>query len=208
MSPGQQFQSMNHRSSKVVVRACVLGAGTSSRFGATKLIQPYQGKPLVQNALLAAKGACRGRVTLVAGHDQEAVIEASNGFFDELVINRDYEDGIGTSIAAAAKACARDADAILIILGDQPLVTESHLRNLIDTWSGNENEIISSSFDGITCPPILFPKKAIPALCELQGDNGAKSLLAGNDFVVSTIDFPPAGFDIDRPEDLQRVPGD
>jgi len=199
---------MKHDSTKPVVWACVLAAGTSSRFGATKLIQPYQGKPLVQHALLSARGACPGRVALVVGHDQKSVIEASNGFFDELVINKDHEDGIGTSIAAAARACAKDADAILIILGDQPLVTETHLRNLIDTWSGNENEINSSSFDGITCPPILFPKKAIPALSELRGDSGAKSLLARNDFVVSAIDFPPAGFDIDRPEDLQRAPGD
>jgi len=208
MSPGQQFQSMNHHSYKPVVCACVLAAGTSSRFGATKLIQPYQGKPLVQNVLLAAKGACKGRVTLVVGHDQEAVIEASDAYFDELVINRDYEDGIGTSIAAAAKACNEDTDAILIILGDQPLVTETHIRNVIDTWSGDENEIISTSFEGITCPPILFPKKALLALSRLQGDNGAKSLLANNDFVVSTIDFPPAGFDIDRPADLHRPPLD
>jgi molybdenum cofactor cytidylyltransferase len=186
----------------------VLAAGTSSRFGATKLVQPYQGKPLVQNALLAAKGACKGQVTLVVGHDQEAVIEASNGLFDELIVNRDFQNGIGTSIAAAAKACDQDADAVLIILGDQPLITETHIRNLIDTWSGDENEIISSSFDGITCPPILFPRKAFPALSELQSDNGAKLLLANDDFVVSTIDFPPAGFDIDRPEDLQSTPQD
>jgi molybdenum cofactor cytidylyltransferase len=199
---------MSHRSSKPTVRACVLAAGTSSRYGTTKLIQPYQGKPLVQNALLAAKGACKGQVTLVVGHDQEAVIEASNGLFDELIVNRDFQNGIGTSIAAAAKACDQDADAVLIILGDQPLITETHIRNLIDTWSGDENEIISSSFDGITCPPILFPRKAFPALSELQSDNGAKLLLANDDFVVSTIDFPPAGFDIDRPEDLQSTPQD
>ena len=199
---------MNHQSSKPVVCLCVLAAGTSSRFGATKLVQPYHGKPLVQNVLLAAKGACEGPVTLVVGHDQDAVIEASNGLFDELIVNRDFQNGIGTSIAAAAKACNEDTDALLIILGDQPLVTETHLRHLIGTWSGNENEIISSSFDGITCPPILFAKKAFPALSRLQGDSGAKSLLASDDFVVSTIDFPPAGFDIDRPEDLRRAPPD
>ncbi|NCF73603.1 MAG: NTP transferase domain-containing protein [Gammaproteobacteria bacterium] len=199
---------MNDQSSTPVVCLCVLAAGTSSRFGATKLVQPYHGKPLVQNALLAAQGACAGRVILVVGHDQDAVSEASNGLFDELIVNRDFQNGIGTSIAAAATACDEDTDALLIILGDQPLVTATHLRHLIDTWSGSDDEIISSSFDGITCPPILFPRKAFAALSRLQGDSGAKSLLENDDFVVSTIDFPPAGFDIDRPEDLHRVPSD
>jgi len=199
---------MNHQSSKPIVCACVLAAGTSSRFGATKLVQSFHGKPLVQSALLAAEGACKGRVTLVVGHDQGSVIDASTGLFDELVVNTDYKNGIGTSIAAAANACNEDADAVLIILADQPLITASHIRNLIDTWSGKQNEIISSSFDGVFCPPVLFPKETLPALSELQGDSGAKSLLASDDFVVRSVDFPPARFDIDRPEDLRGIDQD
>ena len=199
---------MNHQSSKPVVCACVLAAGTSSRFGATKLIQSFQGKPLVQNALLAAEGACKGRVTLVVGHDQDSVVDASAGHYDELVINNDFGNGIGTSISASVKTCQKDADALLVILADQPLVTEAHIRDLIGAWSGAENEIVSTSFHGITCPPILFPKSAFPALSELRGDSGAKSLLASGDFVVTSVDFPPAGFDIDRPEDLRRFDQD
>jgi molybdenum cofactor cytidylyltransferase len=182
----------------------VLAAGKSSRFGATKLVQPFRGTPLVQNALFAAQGACQGRVYLVVGHDQDSVVKASAGFFDALVVNTDFENGIGTSISAAVRACRESADALLILLADQPLVTEAHIRELIDAWSGAENEIISSSFDGISCPPILFPRSAYPALSELRGDSGAKSLLTNKEFVVTSIDFPPARFDIDRPEDLQR----
>jgi molybdenum cofactor cytidylyltransferase len=195
---------MKQQIPKPKICACVLAAGRSSRFGASKLVQQFRGKPLVQNALLAAQDACEGRVYLVVGHDQESVIEAAAGLFDRVIVNKDFGDGIGTSIAAAVRVCRNEADAILIALADQPLVTAAHIQNLIDTWSGADNEIVSSSFDGIACPPILFPKGAFSALSELQGDNGAKSLLANDKFVVSSIDFPPAKFDIDRPEDLQR----
>ena len=199
---------MNHQSSKPIVCACVLAAGTSSRFGATKLVQSFHGKPLVQSALLAAEGACKGRVLLVVGHDQDSVVDASAGLYDELIINSDFENGIGTSISASVKACQEDVDAVVVVLADQPLVTEAHIRDLIDTWSGAENEIVSTSFDEITCPPILFPRSAFPALSELRGDSGAKSLLASGDFVVTSVDFPPAGFDIDRPADLRRFDQD
>ncbi len=199
---------MNHPTANPFLYACVLAAGKSSRFGATKLVQPFRGTPLVQHALIAAQGACEGRVVLVVGHDQDSVVEASAGLFDELVVNSEFGFGIGTSISASVRACQEDADAILIVLADQPLVTDAHLRDLIDTWSGAEDEIVSTSFDGINCPPILFPRNAFPALSELRGDNGAKSLLANDDFVVSSVDFPPAGFDIDRPEDLKLMDQD
>jgi len=199
---------MNPSKPDPVICACVLAAGKSSRFGATKLVQAFRGKPLLQNALIAAQGACEGRVFLVVGHDQDSVVDASAGLFDELVVNYEFANGIGTSIAASVRACREDADAVLVILADQPLVTAAHIRDLIDTWSGAENEIVSTSFEGITCPPILFPGGAFSALSGLRGDNGAKSLLANDEFVVTSIDFPPAGFDVDRPQDLRRVDQD
>jgi molybdenum cofactor cytidylyltransferase len=196
---------MNHPLPKLNIYACVLAAGKSSRFGATKLVQPFGGKPLVQSALIAAQGACDGRVLLVVGHDQESVVDASAGHFDRLVVNNEFGNGINTSISASVRSCQEDAGAVIIMLADQPLVTAAHILKLIDSWSGADNEIVTTAFDATTCPPILFPKNAFSALSQLRGDNGAKSLLSNDDFVVTSIDFPPARFDIDRPEDLPKA---
>ena len=175
------------------------------RFGSTKLVQPYKGRPLVQTALMAAQDACEGHVFLVVGHDQDSVVEASAGLFDKLVVNDDFASGIGSSISACLRVCRDDADAVLVTLADQPLVTGAHIRNLIDTWSGADNEIVTTSFDTISCPPILFPRNAFSALSQLQGDSGAKFLLKSDDFDVSTVEFAPAGFDLDMPLDLHLI---
>jgi molybdenum cofactor cytidylyltransferase len=199
---------MANRSSQAVVCACVLAAGTSTRFGETKLVQHLRGKPLVQRALLAAQGACAGLVTLVVGHDKEAVTAASAGLSDNVIVNCDYELGIGTSISAGVRACRKDADAILIILADQPLVTAAHLNELIDTWSGAKTEIVASWFEGIVIPPILFPKSAFDALCDLTGDTGAKKILLDDQFDVRNVEFQPASLDVDTPGDLQNLDQD
>ena len=196
---------MGQHLSQAAVRACVLAAGTSTRFGATKLVRHLRGKPLVQHALLAAQGACEGWVTLVVGHDEEAVVAASAGLSDNVVVNHEHRMGIGTSISAGILACRDGADAILIVLADQPLVTTAHLNELIDSWSGADDEIVASSFEGIVSPPILFPKNAFDALCELSGDTGAKKILSNDEFHVRSIDFPPAGKDVDTPEDLRNL---
>ena len=199
---------MNHPVPDPIICACVLAAGKSSRFGSTKLVQLYKGRPLVQHALMAAQGACPGRVSLVVGHDQISVGDAAAGLFDKLLVNSDFASGIGSSISVAVKACQEDADAMIVILADQPLVTDAHIRNLIDKWSGANNEIVTTTFDAISCPPILFPVSAFSALSRLEGDNGAKSLLSSDDFIVATVDFPPAAQDIDIPADLRRISQD
>lgn len=196
---------MGHPLSQATVRACVLAAGTSTRFGGTKLVRPLRGKPLVQHALLAAQGACEGCVTLVVGHDEEAVVAASAGLSDNVIVNREHKKGIGTSISTGIRACRDGADAILIVLADQPLVTAAHLTELIDHWSGADNEIVVSSFEGIVSPPILFPKNTFDTLCELSGDTGAKKILSNDEFHVRSVDFPPASVDVDTPEDLRNL---
>ncbi len=199
---------MTQQSSTPLVCACVLAAGTASRFGQSKLVRMVRGKPLVQHALLAARESCHGQVTLVVGHDADAIKMAGAGLFDHVVNNDHYDDGIGSSIATGVRACRTDADAVLILLADQPLISATHLENVIASWSGAENEIVASSFDGIFSPPILFPRNAFGALCALRGDQGAKVILSDATYEVIRIECPPARFDIDTPEDLNRIERD
>ena len=46
----------------------VLAAGQSKRYGETKLLEEYDGRPLLQHALAAGQEACPGRECLVTGH--------------------------------------------------------------------------------------------------------------------------------------------
>ena len=199
---------MDYPSSEPVIHVCVLAAGTSSRFGATKLVQTLRGKPLLQHALIAANGTCPNRVNLVVGHDQEAVLAASGDLADRIIVNSDYRSGLGTSIAAGVRSCRARADAILILLADQPLITELHLKTLIEQWSGAENEIVASCFDATNGPPILFPSGTFDALSRLSGDQGAKSILTNGDFVVRSVQISAAGVDVDTPDNLRELEKD
>ena len=190
------------------ISVCVLAAGMSSRFGSTKLTALLEGIPLVQHALAAAQGACAGQVILVVGHDHNSVVEASAGLSDRVIVNADYEQGIGTSISTGVRALRDGADAILIMLADQPRITTAHIDDIIDKWSGAADEIIASSFDGVLCPPILFPGNAFDLLSRLSGDTGAKKILANDDFTVRSVDFSPAGLDVDTPADLGSLKPD
>ena len=130
------------------VFAVVLAAGESRRFGDTKQLATIDGEALVERAARRAAKACGNSSVLVTGHDADRVIAAARDHCRFLLVNESYAQGMGTSVALAASALSPVADALLIVLADQPLVPTKHLVALVDAWSGDDDEIVASSFDG------------------------------------------------------------
>lgn len=183
----------------------ILAAGRSSRFGSSKLTAELDGTPLLQRAASAAAEVCQDRVVTVIGHDRDAALAAAASNSGFVVVNEDYEKGLGSSIAVAARACRSTADALLIVLADQPFVTAEHLRALVDHWSGAADEIVASSYADTQGPPVLFPSGAFAQLASLSGDQGARELLHDQRYRLKTVRFEPAAVDIDTPGDLQAT---
>ena len=140
----------------------------------------------------------------MTGADANTIAPICAQFAVDTVFNPDYAGGIGTSIAAAARACKGSADGMLLLLGDQPLVTDTHLRKLIDLWDGVPRRICASRFSDTLGPPVLFGGANFPRLAELKNDKGAKDLMTENDQVLA-VDFAPASIDIDRLDDISEL---
>ena len=187
------------------IAVVVLAAGSASRFGRPKLLEELVGRPLVQHALSSARSAALGPVYLVTGHDEDAVRRAASGYTDHVVFNPSHAAGMGTSIACGVAACRTAADAILLMLADQPRIDEQHLRQLVDTWSGADDEIVASAFADTVGPPVLFGSAAFDELGALDGDRGAKHVLRDERFRVSTVDCEAADIDIDTRADLDAA---
>jgi molybdenum cofactor cytidylyltransferase len=182
--------------------AVVLAAGQSRRFGATKQLVPINGEPMVHRAATMARKVCGENSLLVVGNDWKKVAAAADGQCQFMLLNDGYSDGMGSSIACAAKALAASADALLLILADQPLICEEHFNAMLAAWSGADDDIVVTAFAGAQGPPVLMPRSTFPDLSELGGDVGAKTLLNSDKYNVSTIWCDAAGVDVDRPEDL------
>ena len=184
------------------VVAVVLAAGASRRFGSTKQLAQFGGIPLVAGTADIAFETCGSRAALVIGHDWQAVRDACEPWQGFLLVNDDYEQGLGTSISLAARSLQHAADALIMILADQPFVTTAHVRSLIDKWSGADNEIVATEFSGTLGPPVLFASGCFDELAKLCGDSGARQLLEDPRFNVEGVLFEDAAIDIDSPEDL------
>ncbi len=185
--------------------AIVLAAGAARRFRATKQLAEYCGEPLVCRAMRLAEAVCAERSVLVTGSEWRRVHDACaplKGFF---VRNEAFESGMGGSIACGVRAVAGSADAVLLLLADQPLITASYLQQMIVAWNGSDTTIVCSKFAGAVGPPVIFPARYFDKLMSLEGDAGARVLLDAHRAQVIALPSEAAAIDIDTVDDLDRL---
>ncbi len=185
--------------------AVVLAAGAATRFQTSKQLALYAGLPLVQRAVRLSEAVCPKRTVLVTGSDWQRVHDAAAPLSGFLVRNEMYGAGMGGSIACGVRSVAAAADAVMILLADQPLISTDYLRQMIVSWKASEQQIIASEYAGIAGPPAIFPARYFEQLAHLEGDSGARALLREHQQQVITIPCDAAACDIDTMDDLSEL---
>ena len=169
----------------------LLAAGHSRRFGTPKLGALLHGKMLVHHAASTLIAASFARKIAVVGDQDWGLSEF--GFQRVQTTSTTQSESLTAGITAALKSNPR---AIIIALGDMPFVPLAHYQRLVDAFDGN---CIASSSGKSPMPPAIFGPDHFVALCNLQGDKGAKSLLQNAPAILASGHELA---DIDTPEDL------
>ena len=186
--------------------AIVLAAGGSSRYGRCKQLVEINGYSLVRLAVDKLSSVfSHDRISVVVGANPEAVAQAISSLPVNIVENNHWQQGLASSIKAGINSLEPGCRAVLITLCDQVLVTEEHLRRLVDRWMADPSRIIASGYAGTLGTPAVIPAEFFPQLLALEGDAGAKSVLRNNTDNVRTIPIPEAEFDLDVPADLEKL---
>lgn len=151
----------------------ILAAGTSSRLGEPKQLLNLKGKSLINIAIEKAL-ELTSNVTVVLGHKNDEVKKEIENKNINIIINPNYEDGMGNTIAFGVSNIKEEK--VLIMLCDQPLIPIEHYENLIKLSNENKDKIICSQYKNQHAVPTIFPKKYFEELKKLKGNKGAKQL--------------------------------
>jgi molybdenum cofactor cytidylyltransferase len=193
---------------KAKIGIIILAAGAGSRFAASGGDSPKQlvsidGVSMLQRAVNLANQLLPGAVHVVLGSESHTI--KSQLYSCDIIINRDWQLGLGNSIAGAVKqlvASSSSYDGLLIMLGDQPRVNIEGITEILNLFDG-ERAICAyyGNRDGV---PALFPEALFADLMALDGDFGAKILLQSiEDKLI--VPMPEAAIDIDSVEDLKQL---
>jgi molybdenum cofactor cytidylyltransferase len=191
------------------VAAIVLAAGRSTRMGGpNKLLAEIGGRPLVRIVAEQALASRAAPVIVVTGHERAKVEAALAGLKLRLVHNPDYAAGLSTSLKAGLAALPPHVDGAIVCLGDMPQVTAALIDRLAEAFDPERGAlVVVPTIEGKRGNPVVWSRRFFPDLMALEGDVGARHLIAAYADVVAEVPVEDAAAltDVDTPDALLAV---
>lgn len=194
----------------MTVTIAVLAAGSSKRTGAHhKLLAQFEGMPLVRRSAQIAADIEGVQAIVVTGYREARMREALSGLDVTIKHNPDYIAGISSSIRSAMRAVSDECVGLLVHLADMPLVERPHLYSMIHAFEEHGGKVIvRATSSGRPGNPVLLPRKLFPQIEGLEGDVGARNLIARSGLPVIDVEIGyPAECDVDTFEAVLAAGG-
>jgi molybdenum cofactor cytidylyltransferase len=191
---------------KGYVSAIVLAAGESSRMGRPKLLLPFFGRTIVECTVENVLGSLVSEVMVVTGSEASRISSLFDSRPVRIVWNDDYAEGMVTSIIAGMRCASPDAEAVLVLPGDQPMISSATINLLLAAFEAGHRGMAIPVYRGRTGHPALFSLSYRDELIN-SPDRGARGLIYGHpeDVLRVEVDSPEVIADIDTASDYERL---
>ncbi len=199
-----------------MISAILLAAGLSKRMdGENKLTKKINGIPLINYAIKNILGSAVDELIIVTGHEKEIIenlIKKNRKV--RFVYNKNYKDGISTSIKIGVQNLSKKMDSFFICLGDMPNINQNIYNKLIKAKfnynkklnNNHKKEIFIPTFEKKNGNPILFSKYMKEKILNIRGDNGAKKLIELNKNKVLNVSVKSSGITLDFDNQKDFIP--
>ncbi|MGO4889293.1 NTP transferase domain-containing protein [Anaerobacillus sp. MEB173] len=160
-----------------------LAAGQSKRMGCPKLALPLGNKQLGSIALETAIGSNLDKIIVVTNQADSLSWLPNHLSLTKCVLVQCEQSSKGQAESlkcGLTTAIKRHAEAVMILLADQPFVTKEIINHIVTLYKKEKNSYIAASYNGIISPPVMFDSTLFPALFKLQGDIGAREIIRNN----------------------------
>jgi molybdenum cofactor cytidylyltransferase len=195
-----------------MITGVVLAAGTSSRLGGPgpKQLLELGDRPLVQHAVDAAAAAGLDEILIVTGHEADDVEAALSLPANARAIrNPSFAEGMAGSLRAGLASADSTSEAAVILLADQPGVSADAIRSVVAAFRRSGSPFVLARYRDRSGHPIVIGRDAWSLLQELEGDVGARDVIAAHPELVVSVEVDgPIPADVDTWKDYEAVRGD
>jgi molybdenum cofactor cytidylyltransferase len=184
----------------------LLAAGRSRRFGEDKLLYPLpDGTPMgVASAHVLRESL--GRIVVVVSARYSPLGQLLQREGTTIAVCNNADEGMGASLACGVRA-ASEATGWVIALADMPYIQAASVRRVAEALRKGA-PLAAPMYKGRRGHPVGFSHQFYSALTALDGDLGARPVLAEYGEQLVSVDVDDAGVlhDIDTLHDLAGGP--
>ncbi|WP_312108187.1 nucleotidyltransferase family protein [Brevibacillus reuszeri] len=192
--------------------AVILAAGTASRMGTAKQLLSLQGYPMLEHVIRLVLKADFAQVITVIGHEAERIqhaISIPDPRF-QWMVNPAYMLGQSTSFKAGMERALDLHTSVVVFLGDQPFIKSETVQRLWEMGQKNMGErrepfVIQPTYREKPGHPVWFGNVYEGQFDQVEGDQGAKTVLASMKRIFLPVDDPGIHLDIDTREDFEQA---
>lgn len=188
------------------VSAVILAAGKSTRMGQQKLLMPYQNSTIIKSIVDKSLNSSAVQTIVVLGSHKDEIKKELNNYNVNFIENKLFEIGMLSSIQAGLSAVDKKSDGILVLLGDQPMVSEIIINQLITSFQKTTKGLIIPTYNGKRGHPVLIHSKYKDSIHQLNTAIGLRELFLNNGKDILEVEVQSDSIlkDIDTPEDYKR----
>lgn len=183
------------------VAAVVVAAGLSSRMGHSKVLLPWDRHTVLEAVIAKLLAARLTEIVVVTGHRSRDVEMALQGWPVRTVHNPGYAAGdMLSSVQVGLSALDETIAASLIVLGDQPMLDNRVVGQVLTGYAEGRGTIVTPVYRGRRGHPVLFDRRYWPELLALtQGaprdvvrryESELALIPVSNDSILRDIDTP------------------
>jgi molybdenum cofactor cytidylyltransferase len=169
------------------VSGLVLAAGASSRLGRPKPLLPFGETTLLGRVLARVRAAALDETVVVLGAAAAEIrrqVDLSHVIVAE---NPDFAEGCASSYRTGLDALDPRADAVAVLLADQPGIDTASIDAVLVAWRRRPTEIALASYRGRAGHPLIFARSLFAPLAELRGDKAAWKIVDAHPQWVQTV---------------------
>ncbi|MCY4013304.1 MAG: nucleotidyltransferase family protein [Gammaproteobacteria bacterium] len=178
--------------------ALILAAGSARRFGSDKRLFPIDGVAMLARTVDVYRTVF-DEVAVVIRPGEPLIVDLVRASGARPIEAADASRGQSQSLAAGVAAFDQ-APGLVVGLGDMPFVAPATLRAIADEMSTYPEHIVRPRHKGRPGNPVGFPAHAFAALARIEGDTGAREVVAASEKLrFVEVDDPGILTDVDRP---------
>ena len=170
------------------VSGLVLAAGASSRLGQPKQLLPFGTTTMLGKVIAEARAATAlDEVIVVLGGAAAEVRRQVDLAGATVVENPEFTTGCSSSYRTGLGAINPRAEAVAILLGDQPGVDYTVIDTVVDAWRRTRDPIMLAAYRTREGHPLVFARALFDQLEVLQGDKAAWKIVDARRAEILTV---------------------